>query len=758
MKHRIRTMVAAGLAAGMIASIPAQGQAPQIGQLDPDGNGLYDNQERKVLLDTLAAAWPELEGPFDHDGDGQVTIEEQTQGRHPITTLDATSLLASGLEVPWAIDIFPEWITTAYLQEDVEQGEVSDHLPRGNRRRNATQESSSLRPRRAADRGGVTFAENSGQHLTAEGYRAARWDYRWTLFTFRIDANTGSGKQTVLLDLNSGKESSRSSPKVWFNKDTGLHVQYLGLNKGGIDKRVLTASNVVADGETWNVLVCGIRFGQMYASVNGVELTSERPQPPRFSGELPPRDGVVTYLGDTSKTNMAWAYDALVFGMTEPSEAMVRKLTGWAAHRAGSQGILPEDHPYRATRPIVDREDFPYRYVHDAEKGDAWGATLRRPEKTANTGGPRVEPQGWERVFFDDFNERRVANSGSGEAEVWAAPGWNTSVGMAATLLTPTQKPDVYLHDAEKGLMTLTLDQRNDGRWVGSAMYTINDLGHGYTWAGPKIFRIRVKFPKTAPEDLATGLFPAFWSYSTDFLFWRTTNRIENDWAEWEGKNPWWLNGLSTHVHYSHFRNNIFAKRAESYKRFKVWGSEMTEEKTNIPGGIYVWDGQFHTWEWIVDEDTTYINITAPDQNGEERWYELCRVPTAPTYLEALDLQVNYALKNTGSPKDGERQDMIIDFIEVLQKTDRLAEVPEPFTALPKLSGTVEAGETITCEPNVEGVKDIRYFWFADAVPLTWGPDSTYTVTEADAGKEIRCMVKAVGALDQPEAWSEPLR
>lgn len=58
---------------------------------------------------------------------------------------------------------------------------------------------------------------------------------------------------------------------------------------------------------------------------------------------------------------------------------------------------------------------------------------------------------------------------------------------------------------------------------------------------------------------------------------------------------------------------------------------------------------------------------------------------------------------------------------------------------------------------NVEGVSDFRYFRFADAYPLTWGPSNPYEVTEAEAGKEIRCMVKAVGARDQPEAWSAGL-
>ena len=71
--------------------------------------------------------------------------------------------------------------------------------------------------------------------------------------------------------------------------------------------------------------------------------------------------------------------------------------------------------------------------------------------------------------------------------------------------------------------------------------------------------------------------------------------------------------------------------------------------------------------------------------------------------------------------------------------------------------GDATVGGTLTCIPNVENVTDLRYYWFADGYPLTYGADPTYTLTEAEVGKTIRCMVKAVGALDMPEAWTEPV-
>ncbi len=736
----------------------APGGREVLGHLDADDNGLYDPAERKALLAALAAECPELDANYDADGDGEVTIAEQTAGRHPLSVRVPRRICGRSRKFPWAIDLFPEWIMTAYLQEDVRDGPVGEHVGRGTIPAPATQADAALRPAKAEDGGGVAFDANSGRHLTMPGQRDARWNYRWCLFTFRIDGGSGSARRTVLLDLNKadkGNGSNTSSPRIWYDRRKGLCVQYVGRNAGGRDRRVMATDAVVADGRTWNVVVCGIRYGRMFASVNGRPLATEKPQPDRFSGDW--AYDITSYLGETGKGNAAWAYDALVFGLTEPSEAMVRKMTGWAAHRLGFQALLPAGHPYRRARPVLDEEDFPRRYVHDDRAWTRWGESLSKAVTRVNAGGPRVAPEGFQRVFYDDFRADRVTYSGSGAGDLWMAPGFNTAVGADARLIAPGRQPDAYPHDADKRLQTLSL-VRNRDRWWGSAFYSVNDLGHGYTWAGPKIVRIRCKLLPSVPQkDLAGGLFPAFWSYNPEYLFWRTANRIEVDWVEFDGQNGRWYNGLSSHVHYCHVKN-IFARNPKSYKRYKVYSGELSEEKGGIPGGLYFWDGEFHTWEWVVDRDMTYVNVTVGGEEGQERWVEICRCPTAPTYLQPLDLQLDYALrKRHGVPEDGARQDFVIDWIEVLQKTDALKDVPPPFTARPTLAGEAAVGRTITCRPAVEGVTDLRYYWFADGYPLTWGASETWTVTPAEAGTELRCMVKAVGARDMPEAWSEPV-
>jgi hypothetical protein len=726
---------------------------------DADNNGLYDDQERKILLDYLQQEYPELVADYDINNDNAVSIAEQTSGRLPLSLRIPSTAITNEQKIPWALNLFPEWIMTAYFQDDVSTGKVSSHNSRGNSVRNATQTTYQLEPEKLNNNDGIEFKENSGQYLSMSGQREARWNYRWTIFTFRIDANTGKNDTTVLVDINKGTSSNKSSPKIWYNKNTGLSIQYLGQNQNGLDKRIMTAKNeITADGKTWNVVVTGIRYGQMFASVNGVPLSTEAPQPDRYSNAELGTD-TLSYIGDQSDGNMAWAYDTLAFGLTEPSEAMVRKMTGWAAHRLNTTNNpvnLPSDHIYKTNKPVMDEEDFPYRYVHDNDKWTEWGSGISYSDVRINGGGPRVSVEGFERVFYDDFRSNRVKASYSGEADIWSAPGFNTAVGASATLIAPNETNNVYSYDESEQKQSVSLLKVNN-KWKAGAFYSVNDLGYGYTWKGPKIFRIRSMFPKTAQADLAGGLFPAFWSYDPDFLFWRTANRIEVDWFEFDGKNGTWLNGLASHYHYAAV-DNIFAKSSKSYSSYKAYSGPLTEEKSKIEGGVEFWDGEYHTWEFVVDDEITYINITIKDENGNDKWVEVGRVATPPTYLERLDLQIDYALKSWDGNPTNDQEDFTIDSIEVLQKTTDIMHLPSIFKTRPTITGEQSEGSIITCNANVEGVTDIRYYWFANAYPLTYTATNEYQLTSNEVGKNIRCMVKVVGALNMPEAWTDTVR
>lgn len=716
----------------------------------------YGPEQRAEMLGILQKAYPELAAEkFDANEDGKVSVEEQETGRHPLGQLvlkchrNAPDVI-SKIRIPWTVDMFPEWMMTACFAEDVPEGPVALQPVCGVLKREPAQDNQSLRPVRNSE-GQVVFPANSGTFLKMSGDRDARWNCRWGVITFKINAE--SGESTVLLDINSGNGPSKSSPKVWYDKEHGLFVQYTGRGANGLDVRRLVSKEVKADGKSWNSVVFTLRQGKLFGSVNGVPMHETGKQPSRFSGEL--AYDVTSRIGDPRPGRMEWAYDAIVLGQTELSEAIMRKFDGWAAHRMGFETRLPASHPYRHDGPRLDEEDLPHRYVHDNDSWLQWGASAKDKSITRqNAGGERLPPQGFEPVFIDDFQKFRIGLSTSGEGDLWMAPGFNTAVGGDAKLLGPGRTPDVYEFDAENGIQNSALREHN-GKWYGSAFYSVNDMAQGYTWTGEKIFRIRCMFPKRAKNEVAGGLFPAFWSYGTEWLYWRTSNRIECDWFEFDGLNGTWYNGLSTHYHYPHVKS-VFAKNNESYKRFKVYGGLLNEEKGKIPGGFFLWDGKYHTWEFVIDKDMTYVNLTIDDGRGGERWVEVCRVKTSPTYLERLDLQVDYALK----AKQGKAvipEDFFIDRIEVWQKTEYINGIRPPFTALPELSGSAVPGGTIKCSVKAPGVTDFRYYWFADGYPLTYGDDPQLLVTDEMSGKKLRCMVMAAGARDTPEAWSDEI-
>ncbi|MEP0356783.1 hypothetical protein [Paraglaciecola sp.] len=713
---------------------------------------LYDEFERKKLLMQLQKISPETKANYDANNDGKVTILEQTKGRDPLSQIaNSEKIVASNIKIPWSPYIYPEWISASYFQEDVSLGKVAHIGSRGTVSDvDFTQNQNQAQPQKISNKDGIEFLANSGEFLTSNGQQDARWNYRWYLMTFRIDSNTGSSNTTVLLDVNQGNSAGQSSPKIWFNKKTGLNIQYLGQAKHGLDKRLITSKHLFTDGIQWNVVVLGTRYGRVYASLNGVNIPIE--QGDYYASPRSPKSR--TFIGSNSSRNSKWALDALLIGTTEPSETMVKKLTGWAAQRLGFQSKLPKNHPYYAQAPVIDAEDHPHRYTHDDKTWSDWGKSLKDTGfKLSNAGKKPINTDSFERVFYDDFRNNRITRSFTNEGNLWQAPGFNTAVGASAKLALPNTFPNVYKHEAEIKQQTLSLAKKGRS-WLASAFYSVNDMGHGYSWEGPKVFRIRAKFPKIPQSQLSPGLWPAFWSYGTEWLFWRTSNRIEVDWFEFDGKNSQWLNGIASHVHYSHFKNNIFAKNSNSYKSYKVYGGELTEEKSNIKGGLYFWDGQFHTWEFVVDNELTYINVTVKDDAGQEHWVEVGRSKTAPTYLERLDIQLDYALKKANKEPTTE-QPFIVDFIEVLQKKEQINSFHPPFQARPEITGELQVGSTLTCQDNLQNIKDVRYYWFSDGYPLTYSSKSTYTLKAKQAGTAMRCMVKAVGALNMPEAWSK---
>ncbi|MEO0678285.1 MAG: hypothetical protein AAFZ02_12090, partial [Pseudomonadota bacterium] len=433
-----------------------------------------------------------------------------------------------------------------------------------------------------------------------------------------------------------------------------------------------------------------------------------------------------------------WGYDVMVFGQSELSEAMVQVIEGWAMWRSGLAEDLSAGHPYRATPPTMSDADLGTRYHFDAE---AWGALwARNPRQVreAFRGQPLPEVTDHVPVFLDDFRAARVARSdqiGNGRDPIWYAPGWNGSVGKAARMADPDRAPELYAHNAAAQTLTLSIGHRGD-TWLASAIYSVNDAGQGHSWEGEAIYRVRVRLPRLAgPPDV--GHFPAIpWFYNLEHLFWRTGERIEIDAFEFEGIDPFWINGGSSHVHSGQYPGR-FGHLSEDAPRGKIIGDRLD---------LNIWDGMFHDWEMRIGREVTILGLDG---------LEIARIETPPEYLERLYMIADYALKPGPEPDRERPYGMEIDRIEVLQPASHLARLPAAFEGHPVVSLS-EDGATAQCTARFTvPVSDIRYAWFAqDGYPLGFGPDPRRVLAPSKKRTGLRCMVRAVGLVDQPEAWS----
>ena len=614
----------------------------------------------------------------------------------------------------------------------------------------ASQPDPLLQPTKLAEAGGVEFAENSGQHLAFPRVRDALASYRWALAIFRVDESTGSGNTASIFTVNasggSGNVAGTQMPSLVYQKDSGLLMaQFRGLGPSGSTYYNLTSDAALADGETWNVALIYRRGGRLFMSVNGADAGAPLPETLTFSVQPPPKNSV-SYIGNRELTGPTWAYDAIVFGQSELTEAQVKKIEGWAMQRIGRAADLPADHPYQNTVPVVGPEDFPSRYAFDTKAWDARWEKWPEANRWVNRGetfyaDPAATPAGYTRVFYDDFRADSVGRSDrsdGGEDLIWYGPGWNDGVGKLARSWEPHRSPDLYEHNELDQTLTLSL-QHDGGTWRAATIYSVDEAGTGRSWEGGGIFRARVKFPDIQ-GDPGVDYFPAFlWFYNLEHLFWRTSERIEFDGYELEGIDDDWINGGSSHVHAGEYPG-LFGHLAVDIPHEKIFGDTYA--------GFDVWDGQYHLYEVRVDPVMTYLTIDG---------VELARVETPSEYLQRLYMIADYALKDKGQKPDRTvRHDMTIDYIEVLQRTDQVADFTAPFEARPTLTGKAQVEQTLTCTPNLPSeLRDLRFYWYSDGYPRGFGLSPEYTVRPDDVGTEIRCMVKAVGALDQPEAWTE---
>lgn len=539
-----------------------------------------------------------------------------------------------------------EMIVKAFYQETVPEGAVGSWQSVGIKPKLAEQTDPALQPTRLPGNGGVFFAKGTKQALKFSSDSDANNLHRWCIAIAKCPASTiPSGNSSGVFCVNGiiGGNGHRQ-PRIAFGVGTILY-QMQG-NSG-----VLSAGAPPSPPDVWNVIVGWRRGRTMQAAVNGVK-TAETAITPL----APNSDSLSSLIGcDSSTVNLPAdvTIDSIILGQSEIDDATIDKLVGWGMWRVGRQADLPVGHPYHDAAPTEISE--PPRYAFDQARWDAWVAANPEAVRYAHRGEPAPAIVGYTTVFEDDFATASVVDDLTGAADSkWFAPTHLGNVGVDAVAQKVNSVPPCYIHDAANHTMTLRL-LNSGGQWRTGAFSSVDKNGYGRSWS-KGIFEIRCKFP--ALPSPRPGFFPAFWSYGREHLFWRTRNRLESDFFEYDGLNGAFINS-NQHVHkptlaFAHpdIRSSDVSKKVAGYPLDPAHG---------FPATIDIYDGQLHTWYWQIEDDFTYIVLDG---------LEVARFATSEEVAADKYIMVDWAYRASERAADPTQvYDMTIDYIRVRQKT-----------------------------------------------------------------------------------------
>ncbi|CAN7706540.1 hypothetical protein LJR234_006060 [Mesorhizobium amorphae] len=632
----------------------------------------------------------------------------------------------------WHPGLFPEMIVKSWFQEDLAEGEVGSWRSGGVKPVAAVQAEPSLCPTKLPNNGGVLFEKGTKQALTWPADNDAPYLHRWWLVIARCDSAANADAKNVSVLCVNGAEggSVHRQPRVCFRPSIGTFVSQV--DDGKIKSEEGKCST---DFGGWNVMVGYRRGFVMQAVVNGVKTAGQT-----IYALAPNRMKSQSFMGDVNNPMRAdVAIDCVIIGQSELDDSLIDMLIGWGMWRVGRQSDLPNDHPYRQIPPLsVDANNKPARYAFDSASWESWAAIGN--ERYAHRGEAAPPIRGYTTVFFDDFESNTVVDDSKGaQASIWYAPSSLANVGVDANAQRISASPSSYVHDTANHTLALRLLYK--GRWRTGAFSSVNNNGQGRCW-GKGIFEIRARFPKIAAPR--PGFFPAFWAYGREHLFWRTRNRLETDFWEYDGLNGAYIN-ISQHVHkptlgYAdpHIAPHGIHRKIAGYP---------VDPSNGFPATIDIYDGEFHTWYAQIEDDYSYFVIDG---------WEVARVPTSPELAAKKYIMVDFAYdqnKGRAQPDPSQTYDMVIDYIRVRQSETDLARVPPGFSALPTLSGRASPSQALTVVPNVIA-SQIECLWYRDGVPIVSNTGTGYEPGSRDIGHKIRCHVRAVSLLGQPEAWT----
>jgi hypothetical protein len=652
-----------------------------------------------------------------------------------LTVLPQTEWLGRGeaaeaIRLPWDPDQCREMIVKAWYQEDADGDEVISWQSRGVKPALATQSDPALRPVKLDNNKGVLFRKGSKQALTWPADSDAPYLHRWWLVLARCDlANANSDDASVICINGAGGGPSYRQPRISFKTRQKNLVSEV--NDGELKIEGGRCSTEFSD---WNVIVGYRRGNMMQTVVNGVKSVGQT-----IHSLAPNRARSLSFFGDVNAPMAAdVAVDCVLIGQSELNDAQIDKLTGWAMWRIGQEWALPDHHPYRRSLPRgMDQNDRPARYIFNAR---AWTA-VQNADRFSNRGRPAPAVNGYVTVFFDDFLEDTVVDDLKGApSSNWYAPTHLVGIGVHAKAQRRPDLPSSYVHDLANHTLALRL-LHNKG-WRTGAFSSVNSNGQGRFW-GKGIFEIRAKLPALpAPRP---GFFPAFWAYGREHLFWRTRNRLESDFWEYDGLDGTYIN-ISQHIHKPTLGGYSDPGILTKDLRYKIAGYRLNSAN-GFSQTIDIYDGEFHTWYAQIEDDYSYFVV-----DGQE----VARVPTTPELTALKYILVDFAYdqhKGRAALDVSQTYDMVIDYIRVRQKIADLQQIPDGFDGLPILSGKAALGNTLTVVPHTRA-KHIEYRWYRDGVPIFGEVGPSYVLRPGDSGHKIRCHVSALSLLDQPAAWT----
>lgn len=645
--------------------------------------------------------------------------------------------------IGWKPSLFSNEVLFA-IHADRIKGDPTAHVPEGLLNSSSSQPLKSRIP--ALADGGLKFT--GSQFLLRQGTSFGASMFRGFLVIFKVHDPDKSG-QAHLVAVNANGDWD--TPSIRYEKgrlvgrwDTSLVDRADDeVTSGPIERIEVACGDVVTDGATWNVAVVGRHDSYLFTRLNGNPATSRSHPDLPYTVNNNTNGQTIIGLRADQGDNCAIVIKDMIAWQGELSEAWVRKAEDWAASRA--------DRPlFHGTKPpIYEASDRPYCPQFDKVAWSAWVAANPRnaAKYRARMGEPALPLDDYTPVYREDFRTKALGSSSKINKfnATLKAQGGNPAVGGDPATRNPFLEDipaPVYEYDADEKSLTLC-NQFYGGRWNSAAVTSVSNSVHGRSWEGGYVLRWRDQYG----TDIAGRLFwGRGWGYGLMSRRYHHIPRQEIDFNEPDAINRFYGNLFSVHNHSPHL---VGGRPAPHHK---IIGEEIKVAK-GWPVDLDQWNGRPITWEVRVDPDYVYLNVdlTSPaDMLNRKCMVEWMRFATPPGFLERWYFMFNTAMKKGGDwePDRKKSYPFTLHEIQVWQRNEIVNAVPDVFVERPALT---RKGEELILHPNLcEPLNFVEYVWSGtDGYQLGVTREPHFRANEP-----TKVLVRAIGATNLPEAWS----